>query len=223
MGYCILEHFKDEKSWSRREPSKGFINVQEIVEVIRIQDKKQTLELLCPGVGYRLMAYSEADADDWVEAIKKLIVYRKDVRSMSFPRMMSSQSKNGSSPLSSSPPSLPLTTNSINGPLFHHSALSVPPPHPSFSIDGSNFPRQSPQHQQQQQHQFPTPPETIVDTSNPLTTPILQKQSSHDGMNPYPSPPSSNDSASMCGSSTNSFDSGSINDGSDIMDSFHSE
>lgn len=222
MGYCILEHFKDEKSWSRREPSKGFINVQEIVEVIRVQDKKQTLELLCPGIGYRLMAYSEADADDWVEAIKKLIVYRKDVRSMSFPRIMP-QGNNESSPLSSSPPSMPFTTNSITGPLSHHAAL----PTPMFSIDGSNFPKLSPQHQNQQpSHQYPTPPETIVDTTNSLTGPVcLQKQNSHDGVNPYPSPPSSIDSASMCGgSSTNSFDSSSINDGNDsIMDSFHSE
>ena len=215
MGYCILEYFKDERSWIRREPPKGFINVRDIVEVLRVQDKKQTLEFLCPGVGYRLMANSEADADDWAEAVRKLIVYRKDVRSMSFPRMMPQGCS--SSFFSSSPPSHPFTTASITGPLSHHT-LTVPP---TVSTDGTpHFQHTSSPHHQLA-HQFPTPPETIIDSANPLATPMLQKQGSNEGMNPYPSPPSSNDSASMCGSSI-SFDSGSQNDGSEA-DSFHSE
>ena len=211
MGYCILEYFKDEKSWIRREPPKGFINVRDIVEVLRVHDKRQTLELLCPGVGYRLMANSEADADDWADVVRKLIVYRKDSRTMSFPRVM--PHNGNASPLSSSPPSFTSTTATITGPLPHHALTSQP----LFTIDGSQMSLHSPHHQLTT-HQYPTPPETIADIHS---TPILRKQRSNEGAMPYPSPPSSNDSTSMCGSST-SFDSGSFNDGSD-MDPFHSK
>ena len=204
LGYCVLEYFKDEKSWTKREPPKGFINVREIVQVQRLPDKKQSFELLCPGMGYRLMANSEAEADDWATAIQKLIVYRKDFRSLSLPRISQG---GGSSPLSSSPPSFPVTTTSIPGPVPH--ALPVPP---MFSIDGSNFHSHSPNHTALPHHQFPTPPETFIGTTNPLVTPPLQKQGSNEGVAPYPSPPSSNDSASMCGSST-SFDSGPLAEG----------
>ena len=212
MGYCILEYFKDERSWTRREPPKGFINVQDIVEVLRVPEKKQTIEFLCPGVGYRLMANSEADADDWAEVVKKLIIYRKDIHSMSFPRVVSQGGS--SSSLSSSPPNIPFQSTLISSPLSHN-ALTIPP---AFSSDGSHIPQHSPQ---QIQHQFPTPPQTIADMTAALTTPGLQKQGSNDGANLYPSPPSSNDSASMCGSSI-SFDSGSLHDGNDA-DFFHSE
>ncbi len=213
MGYCILEYFKDERSWTRREPPKGFINVRDIVEVMRVPDKRQTIELLCPGIGYRLMANSEADADDWAEAVRRLIVYRKDVRSMSFPSVFS-QGTSSSCSLSSSPPNFPYNTGQSH---LSNNALAIPP---TVNIDGSHLSQHSPS-QHRLQHQFPTPPETIVDTTNPLTTSRLQKQVSNDSGNPYPSPPSSNDSASMCGSAT-SFDNGSLLDGNEA-ELFHSE
>ena len=64
------------------EAPKGFINVHDVVEVQRVADKKQMFEILCPGVGYRLMANSEAEADEWTETLRKLILYRKEAASL---------------------------------------------------------------------------------------------------------------------------------------------
>ena len=123
QGYCVLEYFKDEKSASKREPPKGFINVRDIVEVERVPDKKQTFELLCPGVAHRLMANSEAEADDWAAALRQLIVYRKgDLQTLSLQRIMS-QGGN-TSPLSSSPPSAPMVTSTFSSPCLLYTSPS---------------------------------------------------------------------------------------------------
>ena len=78
-GYCLLEYYKDEKAAAKGADSiKGFINVHDVVDVRRVPDKKQMFEILCPGVGYRLVANSEVEADEWTDALKKLTLYRKD-------------------------------------------------------------------------------------------------------------------------------------------------
>ena len=213
----MLEYFKDEKSASRREPPKGFINVRDIVEVERLADKKQTFELLCPGVAHRLMANSEAEADDWAAALRQLIVYRKgDLQTLSLQRILS-QGGN-TSPLSSSPPSAPMVTSTFSSPLPH--PLMIPPNTHTVSTDAQS-------HSPHVHHTFPTPPESIVTTMpavGPTQQPhVLQKQGSHDGINPYPSPPSSSDGSSVCGDrSSTSFDSVSVIDGVD-SDFFLSE
>lgn len=210
QGYCVLEYFKDEKSASKREPPKGFINVRDIVEVERVPDKKQTFELLCPGVAHRLMANSEAEADDWAAALRQLIVYRKgDLQTLSLQRIMS-QGGN-TSPLSSSPPSAPMVTSTFSSPLPH--PLMIPPNTHTVSTDAQS---RSPHIH----HTFPTPPESIVTTMPAVVSTqqphVLQKQGSHDGINPYPSPPSSSDGSSVCGDrSSTSFDSVSVIDGVD--------
>ena len=213
----MLEYFKDEKSASRREPPKGFINVRDIVEVERLADKKQTFELLCPGVAHRLMANSEAEADDWAAALRQLIVYRKgDLQTLSLQRIMS-QGGN-TSPLSSSPPSAPMVTSTFSSPLPH--PLMIPPNTHTVSTDAQS-------HSPHVHHTFPTPPESIVTTMPAVGSTqqphVLQKQGSHDGINPYPSPPSSSDGSSVCGDrSSTSFDSVSVIDGVD-SDFFLSE
>jgi len=52
--------------------------MEEVVEVQRTMDKKQTFEILCPGVGHKLTASSDAEADEWVEIMRKLKSYRKE-------------------------------------------------------------------------------------------------------------------------------------------------
>lgn len=93
----MLEYFKDEKAASKGDSPKGVINIRDVVSVQRVSDKKQTFEILCPGVGYRLMANSEAEADEWTETIKKFILYKRDdgnitngMKSMSLGRVQGS-------------------------------------------------------------------------------------------------------------------------------------
>ena len=73
-----LDIYKDEKAASKGEATKGCIKMEQVVEVQRTTDKKQTFEILCPGVGYKFTANSEAEADDWVNILRKLKSYRKE-------------------------------------------------------------------------------------------------------------------------------------------------
>ena len=83
-----MDFFRDEKSASKGEQCRNSLNVASVVEAQRVTEKRQTFELLCPGVSHRFQANSEAETDDWVADIKNLIVYRKDTspsRSLSLP------------------------------------------------------------------------------------------------------------------------------------------
>ena len=73
-----LDIYKDEKAASKGEPTKGCIKMEQVVEVQRTNDKKQTFEILCPGTGQKFMANSEAEADEWVNVLHKLKSYRKE-------------------------------------------------------------------------------------------------------------------------------------------------
>ena len=73
-----LDIYKDEKAASKGEPTKGCIKMEQVVEVQRTNDKKQTFEILCPGIGHKFVANSEAEADDWVNVLHKLKSYRKE-------------------------------------------------------------------------------------------------------------------------------------------------
>lgn len=77
-GFTRMDFFKDEKTASRGEEPRNSLNVSSIVEAQRATEKKQTFDLLCPGVSHRFQTSSEAEADEWVTAVKNLIVYRKD-------------------------------------------------------------------------------------------------------------------------------------------------
>lgn len=213
QGYCILENYKDEKSALRGESPKGFINVYQVVDVRRSMDKKQCFELLCPGIAHRLMANSEADADEWVDSLRKLNLFRKeDIRSLSLQRIMTQPMVSGS-PISSSPPKLPFNSmavsHSLTIPQSIHSPSPTANPVSMFNGDIPVLLGQSPQTQSMQQLQqtYPTPPESIV-----MAAPPVQKQNSIEATHPYPSPPSS-DSSSMYSGSNTSFDNASVADG----------
>ena len=77
-GECRLDFYKDEKAASKGEQPKGSILMEEVVEVQRTMDRKQSFEILCPGVGHKLTANSDAEADEWVEIMRKLKSYRKE-------------------------------------------------------------------------------------------------------------------------------------------------
>ena len=197
-----------------------------MVEVERLHDKKQSFELLCPGVAHRFMANSEAEADEWADLIRQLVSYRRDgirsVSSLSLPRVPSSPGFSTPvattipltrqlTPLSSSPPmniTIPTSTHTLVIP--HHSVrqdhftLSPSPSHVTgFTLIPANY---------------PTPPETVVSPAHVQVHPApAQRQVSTDSGNPFPSPPSSSDSSSMCSYSNASFDSASVMDGDNEM------
>lgn len=197
LQYCVLEFYKDERSATKGDAPKGFINVHDIVEVHRIVEKKQTLEILCPGVGYRMMASSEAETDDWVEALKKLICYRKEgpstlnrlqpVSSFDIPPSPKSPKSPHTSPPRSQTP-VKMLPACPNGTEMHLSqsppftfitvppATSVPPPPPADTL---------------------TPSITSPTNSIPVTQPVLQNQKSVESTLPFPSPPSSSSESSV--------------------------
>ena len=74
----VLEFYKDEKSACRGDTPKGFINIRDVVTVRRVVERRQCFEILCPGLGYRLIANSELEADEWTQAISRLICYKRD-------------------------------------------------------------------------------------------------------------------------------------------------
>lgn len=73
-----LDVYKDEKAASKGEPTKSCIKMEQVVEVQRTNDRKQTFEILCPGTGHKFTANSEAEADEWVNILHKLKSYRKE-------------------------------------------------------------------------------------------------------------------------------------------------
>ena len=77
-GVCLIEIYKDERAAARNEPAKASINVHDIVKVHRVVERKQSFEVLCPGIGYRFMANSDVEADEWVTSLGGLILYRRD-------------------------------------------------------------------------------------------------------------------------------------------------
>lgn len=212
-GSCILEYFKDEKAAAKGEQARGFINIHKVIEIQRMTEKKQTFELLCPGLSYRLAASSEVEANEWVEAIKRtssLGYHHDDLRTLSLHR------------LNTVPPPLHTFTS--------HSAHALSPAHPftvpqyspghasnapSFLNDYSPLSHSPQTHTQTFLRAYPTPPESTVGVVH--QPPAFQKQNSGDGGNPYPSPPSS-DSSSMCsGSNENSLTVNSDNTNDDLM------
>ena len=169
------------------------------------------------------MANSQAEADEWVESIRKLSLYQREDgnKGLSFQRVLNQPLSGTHSPLSSSPPnvhSLPATSRSLSIPpqsvLVSHGGAGNP-----ITIYGSEAPpltqpplSQSPQNAQgmfgQLQRSYPTPPESVITLAHPPPpVPHLHKQNSQETANPYPSPPSS-DSSSMYSGSNASFDNG---------------
>ena len=208
QGYCVLEYYKDEKTASKGDAPKGFINVHDVVEVNRVRDKKQTFEILCPGVGYKLMANSEAEADEWAATLQKLTLYRRDnTKSLSLQRV------------SSSPAHLQHSqqrhrTLSDSGHLHTHpNSLAIPTPnctHTHITTDG--FLSHSPS--VNLSHSLPTPPESVACPPVPaFQPPVIQRQKSSECVPSLPSPSTSSDSSSMCSGSNASFDAQSVFDG----------
>ena len=237
QGYCLLEYYKDEKAAAKgAESIKGFINVHDVVDVRRVPEKKQTFEILCPGVGYRLMANSEVEADEWTEALKKLTLYRKDnLKSLSLQRTTST-------PTDPNEPSRDQRkrTLSDSSPSIHqHQDPSLAHPG-SLTIPASSSSSSRPQAITTDvptvnlSHNLPTPPEVIgvapslspptpppPPTSScqpPPTTQILSK-SAAELRAALPSPSTSSDSSSMCSGSNTSFDNQSTFEGGERNDS----
>ena len=209
---CLLEIYKDEKTASRPEPPKTFINVHDVVEVHRITERKQSFEILCPGIGYKFMANSDVEADEWVEALRKLILYRRDTSftpaatQPSLPPQPAVHSAH-TQPMAIAPPHTPSAIPA-------HGYLSSSQPEslalqlahsPSCAMPGS----------------LPTPPETATSPPLSLHQPLATSppQASHQSgamaivrqrsteFAPLPSPPStSSDSSSMCSGSNASFE-----------------
>ena len=235
QGYCLLEYYKDEKAATKGADSiKGFINVHDIVDVRRVPDKKQTFEILCPGVGYRLIANSEVEADEWTDALKKLTLYRKDnanVKALSLQRTASSpptadpveQVKERKRTLSDSAhqsqPSYPLPPHAhqqqspSSSLTIHPSSLAIPQTGSSGSM-ATDIPTIN------LSHSLPTPPENIGGApsfspphsacllSQPpqSSQPQVLSKSAAELRAALPSPSTSSDSSSMCSGSNTSFD-----------------
>ena len=90
-GRVVLEIYKDEKSVSKGDSPKGYIDIHNVVSAQRVMaGKKQSFEILCPGIGYRLMANSELEADEWMHAIQRHILYKRDAYSSSSSTLTSS-------------------------------------------------------------------------------------------------------------------------------------
>lgn len=206
---CLLEIYKDEKTASRPEPPKTFINVHDVVEVHRIIERKQSFEILCPGIGYKFMANSDVEADEWVEALRKLILYRRDTSFTAAATQPPPPSVLGAhtQPMAIAPPRTPSAIPA-------HGYLSSSQPEslalqlahsPSCPMPGS----------------LPTPPEATTSPPPSMHQPLATSppQASHQSgamaivrqrsteFAPLPSPPStSSDSSSMCSSSNASFE-----------------
>ena len=161
--------------------------MHDVVEVQRVPDKKQTFEILCPGLGYRLMANSEVETDEWMEALKRLILYRK-----------------GNTPLVSH--SQPLAIIHPSHHQLHPQSLSIPTTSPLHTSPPVDFPlSHSPTCIL---HSLPTPPESVASPPNPvIQLPIpIQRQRSTEFVPLLPSPSTSSDSSSMCSGSNASVE-----------------
>lgn len=186
-GACFIEVFKDEKAAARNESPKSLINVHDIVEVRRVVDRKQSFEVLCPGLGYRFMANSDVEADEWVQTVRGLILYRRDsIHATHFPFVPSRLTQ----PVSIS-----------------HSA----PSHPHTST----LPHMSPSSPYPLTTNFPTPPESSTSPATLPSCHSMLRQCSTDSVPflppsysfpPLPSPPSSSSESSMASGSNASFE-----------------
>ena len=221
QGYCLLEYYKDEKAAAKGADSiKGFINVHDVVEVRRVPEKKQTFEILCPGVGYRLMANSEVEADEWTNALKKLTLYRKDnlkplslQRTSSTPTDPTEGAKDQRKRTMSDSSPLCQTNHSLGHPRsLAIPASSRPVVTTTTDVPTINF-----------SHSLPTPPENIGAPSfSPPTPPSCQpppqilSKSAAELRAALPSPSTSSDSSSMCSGSNASFDNQSSFDGEKV-------
>ena len=155
-------------------------------------EKKHMFEILCPGVGHRLMANSEVEADEWTDALRKLILYRKDAISLPQTHSVTQSypSTASVSPKHLPPHSLAIPTSSL------HPSSSTEPPHPPSL-----------------HHNLPTPPECASSPPIPsIIQPSMQRQRSVEAVPTLPSPSTSSDSSSMCSSSNASCDAQSVFD-----------
>jgi hypothetical protein len=146
-GSTRMDFFRDEKASTKGEQCRNSLNVASVVEAQRVTEKKQTFELLCPGVSHRFQANSEAEADDWVSDIKSLIVYRKDTsppaRSFSLPTPNLHQPYNPHANLPTPPDtngyltSPPIPVNLHKRPTYLRSSSTDSPQHPFPSPNSS--------------------------------------------------------------------------------------
>ena len=221
QGYCLLEYYKDEKAAAKGADSiKGFINVHDVVDVRRVPEKKQMFEILCPGVGYRLMANSEVEADEWTDALKKLTLYRKDnLRPLAIQRTASTPSDPSES-AARDQRKRTLSDSTSQSPHQHQNASL---PHPSLTVN-TDIPAIN------LGHSLPTPPEYIGGTPSfsPPTPPCssqpppfqqISSKSAAELKAALPSPSTSSDSSSMCSGSNASFENQSTFEGSERNDS----
>ena len=185
-GSCLIEIFKDERAAARFESPKAAINVHDIVEVHRVVERKQSFELLCPGLGYRFMANSDVEADEWVASIRALILYRRQ------PPLFSSTLPGHTQPVAISP-----------------SAHTLPP-HSSLTDTGSLHRSHS-----YTSPSLPTPPDVPTSPATQLSSRSFNRGNSTElvplpgpfySFPPPPSPPSSSSGSSMASGSNASYE-----------------
>ncbi len=166
-------------------------------------------EILCPGVAYRLIANSDLEANEWTQALSRLILYRKDNvkgHSLSMRRIPSSPTHMETIPERHRTLSDSSMQTHISPPRVHPKSLTIPTPshrhgHTDASFHFSHSPHFS--------HSLPTPPELAA---SPPTLfyhhpPVMQRQRSSEMMTaPLPSPSTSSDSSSMASGSNISFE-----------------
>ena len=204
---CLLEIYRDEKAASKPDPPKAFINVHDVVEVHRITERKQSFEVLCPGLGYKFMANSDVEADEWVQALRKLILYRREPPLVPPvpPRPpgattylpTSSSSHRLTQPVAIIPYPSPSSSAIFNHPTSQPEPLALQTTHSTCSMSGS----------------LSTPPDPAssllqppsLSPQQPEVLSMVRQRSAE--FAPLPSPPStSSDSSSMCSSSNASFE-----------------
>ena len=195
-GSCLIEIFKDERAAARLEAPKAAINVHDIVEVHRVVERKQSFELLCPGRGYRFMANSDVEADEWVASIRGLTLYRREPPSLSLPGHTQ-----------------PVTIS--------QSALTLPPRssltdtgslHRSHSYTSPSLPTPP--------DQATSPPNQLSSRSfsRGNSTELVPFPSSFHSFPPPPSPPSSSSGSSMASGSNASYDQGAPDMDTDVRE-----
>lgn len=216
----VLEYYKDEKSASRGDAPKGLINIRDVVTVQRVMEKKQSFEILCPGVGYRLMANSDLEADEWTQAIRNHICYKREignngVKSLSLGRVQGSNT-GGHGHLT--PPLHHDRQRALSESLhathihptttFHQHQLLQPR---SIPVVNSSHPhhRSETHPMVHLSHSFPTPPDPSPPSFSGFhLPPSIQRQRSLEVAPSLPSPSTSSDSSSLCSGSNTSFEGG---------------
>lgn len=229
----LLEFHKDEKTASNGNSPKGFINIRDVVSVHRLPGKKQSFEILCPGIGYRLSANSELEADEWTAAIRAHICYKREdvvangTKSLSLNRVQSSGHAHLTPPLHDRQRTMSephytvqphLQQHSMLPPTFqyHHQQQLLQPPRGIPIVSTHHHALQQQQHRSNEthammhfSHSLPTPPDSLPSppsfTSFPQP-PTFQRQHSLEMAASLTSPSTSSDSSSMCSSSNTSFE-----------------